>query len=283
MYDGEREIVAMIRRLALAFFLLSHGLNSPVLAADGAIEISQAGLSSLPYVISQPGRYVLTSDLRIASFGTTAIRIDVDDVTLDLNGFSVYFAFSGGPVATGIDASNRNRVTVMNGTVRGFTGSCVSADDFAVVSNLRVLDCGGDGLALGQSARVSDVTARGNGGVGIAARVSGFDSGASVITRSISTENGGDGIEASGTILDNVVQDNGGDGIEGEGGDAVIRGNTIVDNTGVGIRSNFGTCTAGEAYAYSQNLISSNLGGTVVGDCIQEIGENVCNTNTTCP
>lgn len=257
---------------------------APGRAVDGAREISQAGVSSFPFVISQSGHYVLTSDLRVSSFGTSAIRIDVNDVSIDLNGFTVYFAFTTGSAADGIDASTRNRVTIRNGTVRGFLGNCISAKEHAIISNVRVISCGGDGLALEEFARVEGVTANGNGGNGIAARVGLFSGlGSSVIARSISSSNGLDGIQASGTILDNVIEFNEGDGFEGESGGAVIRGNTIFRNDGVGIRSNFGTCTAGERYAYAQNLISTNGGGTVVGNCITEIGENVCNQNATCP
>ena len=78
----------------------------------------------MPISITQPGSYVLTSDL-IGSPGN-GIEIFVDGVTLDLNGFAVDGA---GSVGSGILMSFPLRdVTVRNGTVRGWGANGVDLD-----------------------------------------------------------------------------------------------------------------------------------------------------------
>ena len=112
-------------RAALALFGLI-ALPGAVLAGDGAIEINQSGITSFPYEISQPGHYVLTSDLDVSTPGPPGLRVDTDNVSIDLNGFSVFFSSAGGSAADGIAAGSRVEIAVRNGSVRGFTGNCIS-------------------------------------------------------------------------------------------------------------------------------------------------------------
>jgi hypothetical protein len=51
-------------------------------------------------------------------------------------------------------------------------------------------------------------------------------------------------------------------------------GNTVRDNSGIGL--NLGSNTG-----YTNNVITSNSGGTVSGGI--QMGTNLCNTSTTCP
>ena len=109
-------------------------------AADGVIEINQAIVEAndgFPYVISEPGSYVLTGNLTVPDENTTAILVQADHVTVDLNGFAiigpVQCAAEDGSVSCspdgtgiGVDAFESDSVgtVVRNGTVRGmgFTG-----------------------------------------------------------------------------------------------------------------------------------------------------------------
>ncbi len=68
----------------------------PVAAMDGVYEISQVCMVSgcfpgdapgFPKTISSPGSYRLTGNFTGPDTDTTAIKITVDEVTLDLNGF----------------------------------------------------------------------------------------------------------------------------------------------------------------------------------------------------
>jgi hypothetical protein len=81
---------------------------------DGRIPIS-----SLPFLINTSGSYVLTRNLQSA--GGNGITVTTDDVTIDLNGFTLagtgQVTFGGG---FGIAAEERSNLTVVNGVIRGW-------------------------------------------------------------------------------------------------------------------------------------------------------------------
>lgn len=119
------------RALALTSLLGSLGLAAtPALAGDGRIEISQAVVDAqggFPYVITQSGSYLLTSDLTVTDPDTDAIRVDGDDVSVDLGGFEIRgpsvcsnFACVPTGAGIGIDATGHGALLLRNGTIRGF-------------------------------------------------------------------------------------------------------------------------------------------------------------------
>ena len=102
-------------------------------------------ISSLPFTINQCGSYVLTSCLT-GGAGQAGVTINADDVTLDLNGFTLI----GVP-----------------GSLEGVRGN----GERAVVVNGSVVEWGDDGIELtGVGARIENVAALDNGGAGIVCR-----------------------------------------------------------------------------------------------------------------
>ena len=82
--------------------------STSVFAVDGVVLINQASVMAaggFPYVITQSGSYRLSGNLTVPS-GVDGIDINADNVTLDLNGFSIV-----GPVTC-------------NGTLDTTTTSC---------------------------------------------------------------------------------------------------------------------------------------------------------------
>lgn len=141
---------------AVALVLLSA---RPAAAVDGVRELSQATVSVWPIVISSAGSYVLTSNLTVANFLTSAIRVDVDRVTIDLNGHTVsgpYSCTGTGSTLTcsqpthtlgwGVDATNRALVTVRNGQIRGFAAGGINGGDDLRVEGVTVLNNQGHGI-----------------------------------------------------------------------------------------------------------------------------------------
>ncbi|NUP89416.1 MAG: right-handed parallel beta-helix repeat-containing protein [Candidatus Sumerlaeia bacterium] len=106
-------------------------------------------VSSLPFVISTSGSYIVTSDLQGVA-GQGGITITASDVALDLRGFSL----------TGVPGSS-NGVTITGGAVN------------VVIRNGTVRSWAGDGInaELGQRVVVEDITSRSNGGDGFAGSV----------------------------------------------------------------------------------------------------------------
>lgn len=120
----------MNARTALGFagFFSLLLIARPALAVDGVIEINQsralAGNVSptdgpgYPIILTVSGSYRVTSDLA-APVNSDGIRIDADNVTLDLNGFTLYGG--GGLIADGVQIANHSNIEIKNGTIRGFT------------------------------------------------------------------------------------------------------------------------------------------------------------------
>jgi parallel beta-helix repeat protein len=219
------------RALAYGVLALTFTLAGRAQAVDGVIEINQAradqgGITpgdapGLPITISasQPMSCRLTGPL---TNSTTAdvIQILSPHITVDLNGFMVACA-SPQCSGTGV-VSSEDDVTVINGTVRGFSEGVDLGGAAARLENMRALG-NGVGLRAGNDCTVRDSHTSGSGNDGI--RV-------------------GAGCLVSG----NTSNDNGDDGICADHGCTLI-GNTVRGNTGYGLDLSTDT-------GYSQNVIS---------------------------
>lgn len=238
--------------------LLSALWGNPV-QASGPKKLKQP--STFPLTISQPGSYILVSNITVPDANTTAISITADDVTLDLGGFSIVgpTLCSGGPPVTGCAPTGTGNgievtvaqasVTVLNGTVRGM---------------------GARGLSLKSGAHVEKVRAVSNGLDGIDVRD------ASTVTGNIATKNGAEGIFAQdgAVVTGNTSRDNAGDGIFVSNGSTII-GNSSMYNGACGLNG-------GGDFGYATNVFRINTFGSVCGFGT-DMGHNDCNGSTTCP
>lgn len=136
-------------------------------AGDGVLEINVAcrsagcfpgDASGAPIQITEPGSYILTSNLSV-NVNTTAILIQTDDVTLDLNGFTISgpVSCSGFPATCtqsgfgiGIDGQGHENITIRNGTVRGMGNRGIVIGSGRVV-DVTVMENSETGLSLGSS------------------------------------------------------------------------------------------------------------------------------------
>jgi len=214
-----------------------------------------------PHTITEPGSYVLTSDIRDClpcdDAPSDGIIIDASDVTLDLNGFAIVGA-PGNSLSGVVVQEGHSNVVITNGVIRDWDGDGIDAGSAsgARIEQVRVLNNGGDGIVVSGGGIVRSCTATDNGGQGIVAGP------ASVIAHCTATGNGADGIVAiptavprgstishcgsSGnggagimtgdgtTITDCAVSTNGSHGIS-TGLGCTIRGNTTTGNAGDGI------------------------------------------------
>ena len=127
---------------------------------------------TLPYTITQPGSYVLTSDLYGSMF-QDGIIIDASLVTLDLNGFTLVGIGNSG---SGVRINGAlEGVVIRNGIIGGWDGSGVDASSAIAcrIADLEVFAVGGDGVRLGSSSVVSGLNMRAVIGSGL--RVVGND------------------------------------------------------------------------------------------------------------
>ena len=77
---------------------------------------SLSGNTSAVYVIDQPGSYYFTGDITIDVADKDGIRVDADDVTIDLMGFSLIGQGSGSGDGIRVIGTSSN-VEIRNGTV----------------------------------------------------------------------------------------------------------------------------------------------------------------------
>jgi hypothetical protein len=195
-----------VRLLALVGALLLSG--SAAWAADGFYVIGGGGgvgtkITSLPCIINDSGFYYLTRDLTYNG-SSDAITINVDNVTLDLMGFSLIY--TGGVGGYGIHMSGRANVEIRNGTVRGGFLYAVYEDSSAGkqhrVINVRAKSNSGGIWLVGSNHLVQGCSALKNGMTGIY-----IDSG--MVNDSVASENNqGILVHGPGSLLGNVANNN---------------------------------------------------------------------------
>lgn len=190
--------------------------------------------------ITQPGSYYLTGNITGVA-GKSGIRIAADNVTIDLNGFSLI----GVPGARyGIVDENQSDVsdptehlTVQNGAVKAwpFNGINLTQSSTAVkLRNLELNGNSGSGAECGPDSVVEDVRAIGNGGTGI------FVESRSLVRDVLAHENGASGISArDGQVLSSVSSRNDGDGFSGTSCSFIDC--RAIENQDHGIRVNRGS------------------------------------------
>lgn len=120
------------------------------------------------YKISLPGHYYLTGDL-VGVAGKRGIRVDADDVTIDLGGFTLRGPGSGTAIADreSEEVPSIKNLTLRNGTIEGwgdglnmFNCSSARVEDVTFTGNLS------SGLSFNGTLLVRSCAAYGNGGTG---------------------------------------------------------------------------------------------------------------------
>jgi hypothetical protein len=169
---------------------------------------SKAGtcITALPYTIKSSGLYYLVEDLTSTENGIT---VNADNVTIDLNGFSLIGPGKSSGTGNGIYIIGKIGVEVKNGTIREFGLNGISEDNNNGTShcflNLRLIGNGNSGIeANGNGHLVKDCTASSNGSDGI------YVGGGSTVSGSTCYSNGGSGIYANSgnTVTGNTTNNN---------------------------------------------------------------------------
>lgn len=136
--------MSLLRSRWLVPALLSTGLCVSLNAVDGVVLIGQAqalagnvtpgDTPGFPITISVPGSYRLSGNLTVPDANTDALSITVDNVTIDLNGFSILgpsvctgtpgiisavISCSPSGSGKGVNGNSRSYITVVNGSIRG--------------------------------------------------------------------------------------------------------------------------------------------------------------------
>jgi hypothetical protein len=158
-------------------------------AMDGQIKIGRpADGESYPIVINHAGSYVLTDNLVVGDPDVDAIRIEVNDVTLDLNGHTIYGPTSAG-LGKGIYVYNQYGVTIRNGRVWGFG------------AGIFLESTGGDPSEKSAGHMIKDILASNS-------VMNGISIFGGTVTDCVSNSNGNNGIAAGYSSLHNCTTNN---------------------------------------------------------------------------
>jgi hypothetical protein len=227
-----------------------------------------------PIKITKSGSYILKGNLA-PPLNTDAIDVTANNVTIDLNGFSISASPTSGSVWA-ISASSSSGVVVRNGQVSGIclrlgqsalvedviALNCTITDSIAVGANSSVIrsiatsghatgiDCLDSGPTLGSNCLFADDTANGNGIHGIGCQRNGCN-----FARK--TTNG------NGTIIAE------GSGLDCNGVGCLFDGNVSNSNASAGIASSDGTS------AMIGNVLNGNTATSFGG--AMSLGHNLCN------
>ncbi len=226
-------------------------------------------ISTIPFIINQPGSYYLTTNLVTSGAG---ISIRADNVTLDLNGFTIS-STSPAPAGTAISLANASGITILDGHIQSGVTNDGSGDysgtGFAngillnekgsenlniLVSRISVVGCAATGIQV--------VNIAGKSGVG-----SGNNSGSSVVESCMVQTMGGEGIQAL-TVKNCSAIDCGNTAISGmQVSDC--RGQCSGDSDGIDARNIAVNCSgisSGDGYGINADNIAQNCNGLSDGD-----------------
>lgn len=255
-----------MKKLFLPLLIVVAALCTQQLIAQ--TQINQSGISSFPYTISQPGSYILTSNITVSATGTTAISISANNVVLNLNGFSVTgpMTCNGSSCSTSNDsvgiAGWATNDTIENGSVSGFYYGVES--DAGSVHDLMLTNC--EWCIFANYATVYHNTVIGGNEYGMLVQLS-------TVTDNTVTESYGVAIQAYSTsLIGNTVTYATGTGIVGDYSSLV--NNTVFDNSSWGIQLYGGTVGGNTIYnnksgdlSLSGNAVTTKTNGCTSGAC----------------
>ncbi len=214
------------------------------LAVDGTVLINQSTITNgltgcptgghFPILICQSGSYRLSGNLTLPDANTGGILVSADNVTIDLNGFSIIgpVVCSGSPVTScspqghgfGIGSSNAN-VVVLNSDIHGVGVFAIDLNIDSRIENVHVANNGFGGIRVGEASKVTNCSANRNLFDGIVTQ-----DGATIIGNTVSG-NGRLGINAicisTSLIQSNLATANAGGNISGFGGVCVLVNNAV--------------------------------------------------------
>jgi parallel beta-helix repeat protein len=147
--------------------------------------VNTPGNATSVFIISQPGSYCLGSNV-VGVAGKNGIKINADNVTLDLAGFGV---LGVGSSLNGILINNHFHIVIRNGSISGWGNHGLDGTNGALarIEDLHTDANGANGLIINSGSQVSNCVAAQNGAVGIAV------SNNVLVTGCVSSLNGGDG------------------------------------------------------------------------------------------
>jgi hypothetical protein len=151
-----------LRRIGLFIATIALAVTSTAIAQTKITKPS----AGLPYKINSSGSYFLAANLAVTTKTNTAILVKANNVTINLNGFSIS-GLGAGSSGVGINASAATAIVIANGTITGY-GTGITLGSNSTVEGVQILGNVADGIDVsGSSCFVSNSVVSGNGGIGL--------------------------------------------------------------------------------------------------------------------
>ena len=247
MAAGKIDIMKHLKFAAFTLFLSFAALLPAKLNAQGSLTPPGApaptmksldqleprtAITSLPATISEPGSYYLVTNLTDVILHSYGIIVDADNVTIDLNGFTLSGYGGGVTEHPGITTESPHRnLTVRNGTIRNWGAAGIRSQTCVGcrLENLFVSENGGGGIIAGKATLIRHCIACTNGTDGIDA-----DAGSTIVACVVAANQGVGIYLSAGGVIDDCSASFDYIGIQGAGS-TTVRGCSAVANTDVGI------------------------------------------------
>lgn len=210
--------------------------------------IPGSATAAATFYITKSGSYYLTGNRKASGGG---IQVNADNVTIDLNGYSLIGPGSGS--AYGISMNGRQNVEIKNGTVRDFGGYGINESSYTSgknhrIINVRVFSNGWSGIFLaGDGQLVKGCTAAENGMHGIQLN----DASTADSNQAYGNTNSGIHVEDRCRVTNNTVNNNNHNGIFANKW-CYVSGNTVCGN------NLSDTATRAGILAYYDNYVVNN-------------------------
>jgi len=252
--------------------LTPPGAPAPTMKSLDQVE-PRTPISSVPFTITNPGSYYLTTNL-IGSSGLSGITISNNNVTLDLNGFAM-LGVPGSLYAVAFPNSLTN-VTIRNGLMNGWrmgVHETIGNSANIVLDGLTIYGSATDGILFDSAATVKNCLCSSNAAIGISVGGgeitdctasyninSGIElNGGGVVRNCWSGYNGNYGIEVSSGIVSGCwVQNNAWSGIQAAFQGSEIAGNTCLNNNTSASSSYAGIRVEGAGNQIEGNRVSGS-------------------------
>lgn len=218
-----KSVAVAVRNGFLALSMLGvFSISGDVSAAGTNAKVNNATVAEAKFqlTISEPGTYRLFEDVVVSDANTTGIEINADNVTIDLNGFSIRGpgtctqpSASCAPRGTGngIHAITRENIVVKNGGIYGMGNAGIYLETNSVhIDNMRL-------------------SGNSNGGIVVFG---------GVINNSVIVDNGGDGVAGLDILLQkSIIRGNAQFGFKAYANSTYLN-NTFIGNNNNGIQVN---------------------------------------------
>jgi len=117
--------------------------------------------------VTKPGSYFLDRNLTSLLTSGAIINVTANNVTINLNGFSIIGRGGAGTKVIGINAPGASGITIVNGTITLVPGTAIIVGSSSTVNGVQLINNNVDGMDCTSTCLVTNDIVSGNQGTGL--------------------------------------------------------------------------------------------------------------------